>query len=764
MSDKETQLLKPISNGPISAKNISNLKSSDGTPLDTKKSMTLCRCGGSSTKPYCDGTHRTNGFDDAKSDDRQPRVVDNYAGKAVTIRDNRGICAHIGHCTDGLPDVFRMKTEPWIDPDATDKEKIISTIKQCPSGALSYSINDELHNSVEREAAVIVSKDGPYFVVGGIEFEEPHGDVTESPEHYALCRCGGSKNKPFCDGTHWYNDFKDDSDWAKNEQSKTAETVPESATAGSEAASDGDEYIEIGSVDDFSEGEGKLIEIEGKNIAIFRSGSDFGAISDVCLHQGGPLSEGELSNGLIECPWHGHKYDFKSGKGAPGSLGDVAAYDVKIEEGKVLVSNNPMNPIPEEPESASPPSSDVYLGKWMRSSDDFESNFQRMQELAMTGKSEITPMRTQKSVPNFDDILFKGGQLFRMPLNEDEPVSLKTIIGKTAKYPLEIDLPFYVSHMSFGALSREAKIALARGTKLVGTLMCSGEGGMLAEERMEADKYIYEIGTAMFSHKDDVIIQADAIEIKIGQAAKPGLGGHLPKEKITDEIAEIRGISKDEDSFSPGRHADINSAEDLKKEVDHLRELTGGKPIGIKFSSGHVEKDMEVALSAKPDFITIDCRGGGTGAGPTFVKDNLAMPPVYAIRRARKYLDSVGSEVTLCVTGGFRDSSDIAKAIAIGADAVALATASMIAIGCQQYRICNTGNCPVGITTQRPELRERFIIEESVKRFVNLYTATANEIETFLRINGRSDISELDLSDVFTTSREIAEYTDIEHA
>jgi len=267
----------------------------------------------------------------------------------------------------------------------------------------------------------------------------------------------------------------------------------------------------------------------------------------------------------------------------------------------------------------------------------------------------------------------------------------------------------------------------------------------------------------MFSHKDDVIVQADAIEIKIGQAAKPGLGGHLPKEKITDEIAEIRGISKDEDSYSPGRHADINSAEDLKKEVDHLRELTGGKPIGIKFSSGHVEKDMEVALSANPDFITIDCRGGGTGAGPTFVKDNVAMPPVYAIRRARKYLDSVGSEVTLCVTGGFRDSSDIAKAIAIGADAVALATASMIAIGCQQYRICNTGNCPVGITTQKRELRGRFFIGESVKRIVNLYTATANEIETFLRINGRSDISELDLSDVFTTSREISEYTDIEH-
>ncbi len=320
MSDKETQLLKPISNGPISEKNIINLNSSDGTALDTKKSMLLCRCGGSSTKPYCDDTHLTNGFDDAKSDERQPRTVDNYVGKEITIHDNRGICAHIGHCTDGLPEVFRMKTEPWIDLDATDTEKIIRAIRQCPSGALSYTINNELHDSVEREAGIIISKDGPYFVVGGIEFKDPKGDVTESPEHYALCRCGGSKNKPFCDGTHWYNDFKDDSEWA----------TAEAATISS-APSDS-EYVEIGSVDDFSDGEGKLIEIEGKNIALFRSGSDFGAISDVCLHKGGALSEGDLRNGLVECPLHGHKYDFKNGKGAPGSLGDVAAYEVKIED------------------------------------------------------------------------------------------------------------------------------------------------------------------------------------------------------------------------------------------------------------------------------------------------------------------------------------------------------------------------------------------------------------------------------------------------
>ena len=752
MTKDDNQLLIPISNGPIHAKNVTLLKSSDNRILATKKSMILCRCGQSSTKPYCDGTHKKVNFSDEKLEDRQPRKVDVYKGKNITINDNRGICAHIGHCTDGLPSVFRMKIEPWIDPDAEDNETNIKAIRKCPSGALSYTIDDKVHDSAERDPAIVVSKDGPYFVQGGIGFEDPNGDVTESSEHYALCRCGGSKNKPFCDGTHWYIKFRDDSEWAKKQLGKPTETSDSTSN-----------FKEVGAVEDFKEGEGKLVEIDGEKIAVFRNNDKISAISNTCAHQGGPLSEGELENGYVACPWHGHKFNILTGKGSQGSSESVAAYDAKVEDGKVFVSGSQADKV-DDTDVKQPPVSDEYLANWMRDSDEFETRFGRLQELAKTGKSEITPMRTQKTFPDFEQILFKGAQLFRPPLNEDEPVDMKTIIGKTAKYPLEINIPFYVSHLSFGALSREANIALAKGTKLVGTLMCSGEGGMLPEERQEADKYIYELGTAMFSHIDDVIVQADAVEIKIGQAAKPGLGGHLPKEKITEEIAKIRGISMNEDSISPGRHADIDTPEDLKREVDHLRELTGGKPIGIKFSSGHVEEDMEIALSANPDFITIDCRGGGTGAGPTFVKDNLAVPAIFAIRRARKQLDSVNSEVTLCVTGGFRDSADIAKAIALGADAVALATASMIAIGCQQYRICHTGNCPVGIATQKPELRERFIIEESVKRFVNLFSATAKEIETFVRINGRKNVHELDLSDIFTISREISEFTDIEHA
>ncbi|MGC9326318.1 MAG: glutamate synthase-related protein [Candidatus Hinthialibacter sp.] len=417
----------------------------------------------------------------------------------------------------------------------------------------------------------------------------------------------------------------------------------------------------------------------------------------------------------------------------------------------------------EETRAPSPPSGE-YLSQWAKKDDLFEAKFSRVSDLAKHGRSEISAMRTQKSFPDWDAILFKGAQLHRMPINEEEEVDAQTVIGKTAEHPLRLAIPFYVSHMSFGALSREAKIALARGSKLAGTAIGSGEGGMLPEEREESGCYIYELGTAPFSHVDESIVQADAVEIKIGQAAKPGLGGHLPKEKITDEIAAIRGIARDQDSISPGRPFNISNRNDLRRLVDRLRKLTQGRPIGVKLAAGHIEDDLEFALSAYPDFITIDCRGGATGAAPTYIKDNVCLPPIFAIHRARKYLDSVRSEAALCVTGGFRDSADIAKGLALGADAVALATASLIAIGCQQYRVCQTGKCPVGITTQDPELRARFQIEESVKRFVNFYRATEEELKTFARINGRKNVHDLDLTDIFTLSHEISQYTSIEHA
>ena len=405
-----------------------------------------------------------------------------------------------------------------------------------------------------------------------------------------------------------------------------------------------------------------------------------------------------------------------------------------------------------------------YLGEWSRDGYEDEEKFSIIQKIARTGASEISPMGTRKYFPGFDTILFKGTQFGRFPLDENEPVSTKTVIGGRSEHPLELEVPFYVSHMSFGALSREAKIALAKGASLAGTVACSGEGGMLQEERDNASLYIYEIGTAPFTRDDSVMRQADAVEIKFGQAAKPGMGGHLPASKVTAEIAKIRKISPGDDFISPNIQPGIRTSDDLKNLVSEIRDVIGGKPVGIKFTAGHIEEDLQFILEAAPDFFTVDCRGGATGAAPNFIRDHVCLPAIYTIRKVRKLMDELGCKATFCVTGGFRDSTDIAKALALGADAVALASASLMAIGCQQYRICNTGNCPVGIATQDPELRKRFSIPASVERFVNFARVTRIELEALARINGYSDIHSLNLDDVFTISNEISANTDIRNA
>lgn len=194
----------------FTSKTIPNIESSTGEPRSTVTGVALCRCGGSANKPFCDGTHGTNGFTDKKTADGKLNKRDNYAGKQITIHDNRAICAHSGRCTGGLSSVFKLKQEPWIVPDGATVEKIIDTIKTCPSGALSYSIDDVENIDNERAPKVTVSKNGPYAITGGIELLGQTMGEGASKEHYTLCRCGGSRNKPFCDGTHWHIGFTDD--------------------------------------------------------------------------------------------------------------------------------------------------------------------------------------------------------------------------------------------------------------------------------------------------------------------------------------------------------------------------------------------------------------------------------------------------------------------------------------------------------------------------------------------------------------------------
>lgn len=384
-------------------------------------------------------------------------------------------------------------------------------------------------------------------------------------------------------------------------------------------------------------------------------------------------------------------------------------------------------------------------------------------EMAVTGKSINGAMSTKMPMPNWDDILLLGSQLNPPPLNDGERVDTVTVIGKHAKKPMILNSPIYISHMSFGALSKEVKIALSKGSAMAKTAMCSGEGGILPEEKQEAYKYIFEYIPNKYSVNDENLRTSDAIEIKIGQGTKPGMGGHLPGEKVTEEIAAIRGKKQGEDIQSPSKFSELNSKEDLRDMVDMLRIRSDGRPIGIKIAAGNIERDLEYCVFARPDFITIDGRGGATASSPLFLREATTVPTIYALSRARKYLDSVHSDISLVITGGLRVSSDFAKALAMGADAIAVASAGLIAASCQQYRICGSGNCPVGVATQNPELRKRLNIDISAQRVANFLNVSLEELKTFARVTGNHSVHGLSLDNLITTDRDIAEYTGIQH-
>lgn len=407
---------------------------------------------------------------------------------------------------------------------------------------------------------------------------------------------------------------------------------------------------------------------------------------------------------------------------------------------------------------------DDYLGEWRRESDDLEHNMSDIHTMSASVESITEPMRTQHDVISWRDILIRGAQLAKLPLNKAEEVNTRTVIGPKAEHPLVIETPIYVTHMSYGALSREVKIALAKGSAAVQTAMCSGEGGILHDSLENSHKYIFEYVPNEYSVTDENLKRVDAIEIKIGQSSKPGMGGHLPATKVTKEIAEIRGFPEGVDIISPAHFKDIANPDDLKRKVEWLREKSEGKPIGIKLAAGHIEADLEVATFAGPDFITIDGRPGSTGASHKFVKLSTSIPTVFALYRARKFLDERGhKDISLVITGGLRISPDFTKALAMGADAVAIGTAALIACACQQYRICDTGKCPVGVTTHNPDLRSRLKIDISARKLENYLKVSTDELKDFARLTGNDDVHKLSVEDLVTVNSEISGHTKIEH-
>ncbi len=338
------------------------------------------------------------------------------------------------------------------------------------------------------------------------------------------------------------------------------------------------------------------------------------------------------------------------------------------------------------------------------------------------------------------------------------------VIGPRAKRPLRLEIPLFVSDMSFGALSLEAKVALAKGAELAGTGICSGEGGMLPEEQAACSRYFYELASARFGFSMDQLDRVQAFHFKGGQGAKTGTGGHLPGTNVTEKIAQVRGLKPGQDAISPARFPDWDTLDQYREFAEEVREHTGGIPIGYKMSAQHIEADIDAALEVGVDYIILDGRGGGTGAAPLIFRDNISVPTLPALARARKHLDGAGADhVTLIITGGLRTSADFTKALALGADGVAIANSAIQAIGCLGSRQCHTNTCPAGVATQDPDLGQLLDPDAAAQDLLRFLDASVHLMCSLARACGHDQLEQLSQRDLTTWQRDVAYLTGVRY-
>lgn len=400
-----------------------------------------------------------------------------------------------------------------------------------------------------------------------------------------------------------------------------------------------------------------------------------------------------------------------------------------------------------------------------------EPTVARIHELAAHGLSrtghhgEVAAMGVPRpTLPQWDDIQILPGQLETKPLLDDAEVGTELVIGPRAAKPLSLEIPIFVSDMSFGALSEEAKIALSRGADGAGTGICSGEGGMLPQEQENNRRYFYELASAKFGYEESLLARVQAFHFKGGQGAKTGTGGHLPGNKVVGKIAEVRKLKPGTSAISPATFTDLNTPDDFRRFADRVREVSGGIPIGMKLSANRIEKDIAFAIEAGADYIILDGRGGGTGAAPKIFRDHISVPTMAAIARARHFLDKHAPYMTLIATGGLRMPEDFVKAMCVGADGVAIANSAMQAVGCVAARMCNSNNCPAGIATQKPELRARLDVDAAAERLTRFLRASTELMQVLARACGHSHLSQFSREDVTSWKRDVAELAGIEYA
>ena len=513
--------------------------------------------------------------------------------------------------------------------------------------------------------------------------------------------------------------------------------------------------------------------VAGVDLVVLRYDDEVSVLYGRCLHRGALMADAKVEGDNLICGLHGWDYRYDTGVSSYNSsevLHKFRAW-IDLDADAVLVDESEIRTWAEK--SPQPYDRDAYLGLYADVHGTPEEPFNRhIQALARDGLKKVGHHGSvsamgvpRQQLPCWEDVLLLTAQLARKPLLDDQPVGSEVIIGPEARKPLRLEIPIFVSDMSFGALSQEAKVALAKGAEMAGTGICSGEGGMLPEEQASNSRYFYELASGRFGWSLDKVKKCQAFHFKAGQGAKTGTGGHLPGNKVTPKIASVRGLEPGQPAISPSRFPDLNGPEDFRRVAEEVREATGGIPIGFKLSAQHIEDDIDFALDVGVDYIILDGRGGATGAAPNVFKNNISVPTMVALARARRHLDArKRPEVTLVTTGGLRTEGDFVKALALGADAIAVSNAAIQAIGCLGMRACQTNNCPVGIATQREHLRARLEIEKSAQQLDNYFRATVELMKVLARGCGHAHLDQFELRDLTTWKREIAELTGIRFA
>ncbi|MFK7921343.1 MAG: glutamate synthase-related protein [Bacteroidia bacterium] len=508
------------------------------------------------------------------------------------------------------------------------------------------------------------------------------------------------------------------------------------------------------------------------DLVVIRYGEEVSVLYGRCLHRGALLSDGHVDGQNLICGLHNWDYRYDSGVSEYAPDEQLHKFKTCIHEDNVYVDEAEVQEF-EDKVRPSPFKEDEYLGIYADTHpEDTEPYSLYIKDLAQNGLSKhghhgVTAAMgvDRNTLPKWDNIQFLPAQLANKPLLDEDAVSTKVVIGPNAKRPLELDMPLFVSDMSYGALSREAKISLAKGAEMSGIGICSGEGGMLPEEQEANSRYFYELASGRFGFSWDKVKKAQAFHFKGGQGAKTGTGGHLPGYKVVGEIAKVRGLPEGEAAISPATFTDMHSVEDFRRFGDEVRALTGGIPVGFKISASHVESDIDFALAAGADYIILDGRGGGTGAAPIILRNHICVPTIPALARARKHLDHVGADgVSLVITGGLRVAADFVKALAMGADAVAIANSAMQAIGCLGMRACHTDNCPVGIATQKENLRARLMIQQSARQLHNFLEASKELMQVVSRACGHDSLTQFNMNDLSTFDYDMHRLTGIRYA